>query len=230
MSLRLVMMLGLCFAVEVAAQDMQPFARNLNVHVEQLEGDVALNGVPVTITRAEGPGVPALAERMINRWRSESGPDSVWLSECCGWKLASRIHNGESQVVQWRTTVTDSELLWSTLVATAPPPAPPMVNAPLPPDCRWSGPVHGKVAGNQYVQISARCALDPQAALDLMIRRLASAGWRWQRQGRLVVHAARGQVRAQLIAAPMLDPRRLPAPGQSSLVLLEARPSGGSFR
>lgn len=226
MSLRWLVLLGPGFAVDAAAEDLRRVAQDLQVRVENLEGEVAVNGLPITISRAVGPGVPALAERLVGQWRLESGQDSVHLLSCCGWKLASRIHNGDSQVVQWRSTALASELLWSTLGSRAPIAAPPMADAPLLPDCSWSGPVHGRVAASQYLQVSARCPLDPEAALAMMIRRMASEGWHWQRQSRLVVFAERGQVKAQLIASPLQGPASFPSTGQSSLVLLESRNPG----
>ena len=230
MSLKWVVLLGLGLAVEAAAEDLRSTARGLDVLVERVEGEVALNGVPVTISRAVGPGVTVLAERLVDRWRRESGQGSVRILQCCGWQVASRIHNGESQVVQWRTAGTQSELLWSTLGDPAPIPAPPKPKTPLPADCSWSGTIHGKVAGSHYLQISAQCALDAESALDLMIRRLADEGWHWQRHGRLVVSAGRGQVRAQLVASPVRGPATSPSRGQSSLVLLESRSARGPSR
>jgi hypothetical protein len=230
MSVKWLLPLALALSVQAAAQDLQQVARGLDVRVEELEGQVGINGLPFAISRAVGPGVPNLAERVVQQWSRQSGFESVRRLQCCGWTFASRIHNGESQVVQWRLSGTDAQLLSSTLRISARTPAPPVVSAPLLPDCSWSRPVHGRIAGSQFIQQSARCALAPEEALQLMVRRLENAGWHSRRQGPLLVQAQRGTTKAQLIAAPEQDPLPVLAPALSSLVLLESRPVGRSHR
>jgi hypothetical protein len=149
--------------------------------------------------------------------------------QCCGWKIASRIHGGDSQVIQWRTRVAGDELLWSTVGLTIAPGTVPAAAAQLPADCRWTTPVHGQIAGRQFVQYSARCNLDASAAIGLMIRHLASDHWRWQRRGSLMVLAERGPAQVQVIASPAPH-TSAQEQGRSSLVLVESRPSQGTIQ
>jgi hypothetical protein len=210
--------IGLSLATE--AHELQQAARGLDVSYEELGGAVGVNGLPITIARAVGPAVPALAERLIQQWREGSGIESVRVSRCCGWNLASLIHVAESRVIQWRVTASGAELLWSKVNLTASVRVAPEPAVPLLTQCSWSTPVHGLVTSRLYLQVSARCPLDAPATLELVTRRMASEGWRWQRRGPLMLQAERGKVQAQLIAAPR--------GASTDLVLVESRPAAGS--
>jgi hypothetical protein len=220
MSVRLLFMLCIGLSLTTEAHELQQAARGLDVSYEELGGAVAVNGLPLTIARVVGPAVPALAERLIQQWREDSGIDSVRVSRCCGWNLASLILATESRVIQWRTTASGAELLWSAVNLTVAVRAPPEPAVPLLTQCSWSTPVHGLAASRQYLQVSARCPLDAPATLELVTRRLAREGWRWQRRGPLMVQAEHGRVQVQLIAAPR--------DASTDLVLVESRPAAGS--
>ena len=220
MSVKFSCLLCIGLSLNTQAHELQQAARGLDVSYEELGGAVGVNGLPLTIARAVGPAVPALAERLIQEWREGSGIDSVRVARCCGWNLASVIHANESRVIQWRVAASGAELLWSAVnltiaVRVAPEPAVPLLT-----QCSWSTPVHGQVANRQYLQVSARCPLDATATLELATRRLTSEGWRWQRRGPLLLQAERGRVQAQLIAAPRV--------AATDLVLVESRPAAGS--
>ena len=220
MSVKLPCLLCIGLSLTTEAHELQQATRGLDVSYEGLGGAVGVNGLPITIARAVGPAVPALAERLIQQWREVSGIDSVRVARCCGWNLASLILADESRVIQWRVTAAGAELLWSAVDLTIAVRAAPEPAVPLLTQCSWSTPVHGQVASRQYLQVSARCPLDAPATLELATRRLTSEGWRWQRRGPLLLQAERGRVQAQLIAAPRV--------ASTDLVLVESRPAAGS--
>ena len=230
MSLRLPYLLCIALSLTTEAHELQQAARGLDVSYEDLGGTVGINGLPITITRATGPAVPELAQRLIQQWREDSGPDSVRVFRCCGWNLASLLNATESRVIQWRATAVGAELLWSAVkltvaVRAAPAPAP---TVPLLAQCSWSTPVHGRVASRQYLQISAYCPLDAPATLELIARRLTSEGWRWQRRGPLMLQAERGKLQAQLIAGPASQVTAPARVASSTLVLVETQPAARS--
>jgi len=229
MSVKLPVAACLCAALDIDAHELQDAARGLPVRIEEIDGEVEVNGLPITISRAIGSGVPALADRLITLWRLESGRDSVQIIDCCGWTLASRLHRAASQVVQWRTTA-GGELLWSTTDLSRAEMAAPMPTAPLVSACTWTTPIHGRVESRLFVQVTGRCNRDASPALDLMVGRLAGDGWHWQRSSPLVAHAERGAVQVQLMASPSPYRPGKPMDERSSVVLIESRPLGGVHR
>jgi hypothetical protein len=229
MSVRVAVTVCLCVAFDIDASELYESSRGLRVNIEEMEGAVAVNGLPISISRATGADVLPLAKRIVDQWRIQSGAESVRVTQCCGWNVASRMHAGASQAIQWRSSA-GGELLESTADLGAAAGIVPTPKLPLIADCAWSTPVHGRVAQRQFLQISGRCPLEPSRALDLTARRLGDAGWHWQRSGPLVLHAERGTVQAQVTAGPATLVSQEPTTGRSSLVLVESQPAEGSQR
>jgi hypothetical protein len=229
MSVRVAVTMCLCVAFDIDASELYESARGLRVNIEEMEGAVAVNGLPISIMRATGADVLPLAKRIVDQWRIESGAESVRVTQCCGWNVASRLHAGASHAIQWRSS-SGGELLESTADLGAAARIVPTPRLPLITDCAWSTPVHGRVAQRQFLQISGRCTLEPSRALDLTARSLADAGWHWKRSGPLVLQAERGTVQAQVTAGPATRVLPEPATGRSSLVLVESQPAEGSQR
>lgn len=229
MSVRMAVAACMCVAFDINAGEMRASARGLQVDIEEIDGAVAVNGFPMSVSRATGTDVPLLADRLVDRWRIDSGADSVRVMQCCGWNLASRLHAGASEVIQWRSSA-GGELLMSTADLGATARAVPTPKLPLIVDCDWSTPVHGRVAQRQFLQVAARCNLAPSHALDMAARQLAAHGWHWQRSGPLVLRAERNGVQAEMIAGPVPRGPRGTASDKSSLVLVESQPAEAARR
>jgi hypothetical protein len=217
-------------ASSASAHELLDASRGLAVHIEDLGTGNGVNGMPVEISRAVGPAVPALAERLIRTWRESSPAESVRLSQCCGWSFAGQIKASRSRVIQWRTTASGAELLWSSLRLDTPTNAAPVATVPLIPQCAWTTPTHGQVAGREFVQLAAHCRVDASVAITLASRRIASQGWSVQQRSRLVVQAELGGVHVQLTAGPSLHEPSAASSPVSSLVLVESRPAVQAYR
>jgi len=219
----------LCAALDAGAGELRESGQGLQVDIEEIDGAIAVNGLPMSVSRATGADVPLLAERLVDRWRIESGADSVRVIRCCGWNVASRLHAGASEVIQWRSSA-GGELLRSTADLAATARIAPAPRLPLIADCDWSTPMHGRVGQRLFLQVVARCSLAPSHALDIAARHLASDGWHWQRSGPQILRAELDGIQAQLIAGPLPQGRGAPATEGSSLVLIESRPAEASRR
>jgi len=215
------MLLCLGIALDAGAQELQEAARGLLVSIEDLAGTIGVNGLPLAVSRAVGPEVPAMAERLLARWREQSGGDAVRSAGCCGWQIASRIRDGQSQVVQWRSTAAGPELYLSTAKLTDRVGPAPFVTSPLPSGCSWTTPVHGQVSGTSFIQLSAQCARSATAILDQSIRLLSREGWQWRRLGAATVQAQRGPTHMQLTAIPQPTETSAARTGLSSVVIVE---------
>jgi hypothetical protein len=198
--------------------------RDIDVAVERLNGTTGLNGVRLRMERATGTAVGTLAERMIRAWEKESGAPAVHLQKQSGWMVASRLHRGESQVIQWRGARDEGELIWSSAELHQPPQAPRM-RVPLAAGCRGSAPVHGVTGRMHFIQLSASCAQSPSALLTALAESLRRKGWQLTSTGQWMLHAVTGDVHVQITAMPAL--RDLVAlPGhRSTLVMVETRPA-----
>lgn len=222
MSMRLMTAACLCFVFDAGTGELHESGRGLQVDIEEIDGAVAINGLPMSVSRATGTDVPLLADRLVDRWRIESGAASVRIILCCGWNVASRLHAGASEVIQWRSSH-GGELLKSTANLGATARVVPAPRLPLIAECDWSTPVHGRVAQRLFLQVAARCNVAASRALDLAARKLANDGWHWQRGGARVLRAERGGIQAELIAGPLPNGPRERAAEASSLVLIESQ-------
>jgi hypothetical protein len=177
----------------------------LDVSTERLTGQIGFNGVLFRVQRATGPDVHLLAERMLRHWRRESGRDGVIPLTGTGWNMYSRIHHGESEVVQWRDAGDRSELLWSMTDLRVYGNAPPEGSVPLPPECRWLAPAHGNVQGNPFIQTTGSCAGEAKSVSTAFMRLLSSRGWAAHQWSSGMLQLERGKRRAQIVLMPAPD-------------------------
>jgi hypothetical protein len=225
MSLKAAALLWLTFVPLAQSGELQQLSRGLAVNIEDMEGNVDVNGLPLAVSRVVGSDVPALVARVIDRWQADSGKDAIQFAQCCGWQFVSNIHNAQSRVLQWRNAPAGYELLWSTTdlaqqVRDAPKPTVPLLET-----CKWATPVSGRVAERRFVQFSARCKPEASIVLDLSTRRLETSGWIWKRVNQRLVQAERGPVQAQLIAIPEATSASRGVASRSSLVVIESYPA-----
>ncbi|MFO1504451.1 MAG: hypothetical protein U1F39_11665 [Steroidobacteraceae bacterium] len=221
MSLRL-LVLGLSLSGHAFAHELQDAARGLAVHIETVDGALGINGLPLSVSRATGTQVLQLVERLLRQWRSESGAAAVRTEECCGWSIASRFHDGNPQVIQWRDTAAGAELLWSVADVRAVKKDSAETSVPLPAGCTGSPPVQGQVAQRRFLQYTARCTAGVKPLLESIARDFARHGWVWQRRGSSL-QAQQGAVQAQAIALGVREAGR----EVTALVLVESRPLSG---
>ena len=147
----------------------------LDVATEQVHEAVAVDGAMFTIQRATGADVPELAKRIESQWhrqRSEVRP--LHQGE---WTMRTRMRGPFSEVLQWRTTNRGHELLWSSLQSDVAPAFVPANGIVLPARCVWGRSVHGRSAGNSYLQRSARCSLSAVALQSTLQASLPTQGW-----------------------------------------------------
>lgn len=147
--------------------------------------DVRTSGPPQILTtqgrqssvhHARGQGVPQLAARIADSW-GHAG--AVVRTDTAGtWQVASRLAGDRLDVVQWRGTGADAELLLSSQPLRASITSPRLPQPPLPATCRWSLRTGGPVAQRQFLQATARCpaagTAQPSASLRATLR---AAGW-----------------------------------------------------
>jgi hypothetical protein len=188
----------------------------LHVTTEQLTGKTALNGVPFRVQRATGRDVPVLAERMRSDWRDSAGDQVLPASES-GWRLFGRIHDGRSEVVQWRGIGESSELLWSTMELRDVRRPPPAGTVTLPSGCLWLSPIHGLVQRNRFIQTTGFCPREVSAVAADLRRSLSGKGWRLRQHQGHVLQIERGNQRAQIVLAPA---SREPDPARATAVVV----------
>jgi len=193
----------------------------LSVTTERLTGETAVNGTRFRIDRATGRDVRLLAERILDDWQRESGVDHVMPSSAGEWRLFSRIHRGESEVVQWRGVGSDGELLWSSMDLLHLD-RPPQNDLPLPTDCNWAPPVHGSVQQGGFIQSTGSCpGTVPKVAARLR-RLLRSSGWTTREATGPVLRAERSGHRVQIMLMKASLPTASPT---ADVVILELRAS-----
>jgi len=173
----------------------------LDVGIEKLAGKTAMNGVPLQVQRATGPDVPLLADRMRSDWRDAAG-EQVLASRQADWNLFSRVHGGQSEVVQWRGAGAQSELLWSIVTLRDVRGPPPVVSISLPQGCQWLSPIHGSVEKAHFIQTTGFCPREVAAVAAQLRRSLSREGWRLHEPSAHVLQVERGNRRAQIVLAP----------------------------
>ena len=200
------------------------WTQGLQVSWEQMPGRTSVGGMSLLIRRATGRDVALLAQRILEDWRRESGMQAVKLLNSGGWSIGTRIHQGRSQVTQWRVSGEASELLWSESDLSRQSKSPPVPHY-LVPACKWSGPVRGTVAETTYSQSTGRCAARPSTVLAEVDAALVRNGWRTRRSAS-GLNASRPNAHIQIIVTQA--DRRTPGgvDGGSAAVVLEVR-SGG---
>lgn len=153
-------------------------ATGLRVDVEHIPESLTVDGVPITVHRATGAGVPDLARRIEAQWRSQGS--QVRSLQQAQWTMRSRISGGRSEVLQWRSSASLHELLWSSLDATAQARAKPETGLDLPAGCSWGRSVAGKAGNRVFMQRSARCELSLERLASTLRQSLPAQGWQLQ--------------------------------------------------
>jgi hypothetical protein len=155
----------------------------LAVSVDPVPETVVIDGLGMIMQRVTGSGVPDLIRRIEARWRGQGS--QIQQLDQGGWVLRSRIHGKHSEVIQWRSTASDMELLWSRLdVAASVQPEPAKLFA-LPAGCAWSRSISGMSGHQRYLQRSARCSHGASDLARSLRASLSSQGWQ--------VHSASSQ-------------------------------------
>ena len=176
----------------------------LDVHSEPVPGATAVNGVPFLISRATGRDVPLLFERLVSEWREAADGHPPRLDRNGEWNIASRIHDGHSEVIQWRMARSGAELLWSDtdLRAIVPHASPPRY---LPAICQWNAPISGRATGQHFVQSIASCTARPSAVTDHFDDELPQQGWQTRRTPS-GLRARRGESALEVVIQPVVVP------------------------
>lgn len=194
--LLLLLAAGRAFAFE------SQWVSGLHVVTEHLAGETGLNGMLFRIQRATGRDVHLLADRIFDDWRHESGTDRVLALNVAGWRSFSRIHHGDSEVVQWRGTGATSELIWSVTNLRQTSIVPPTGSVLLPPNCNWRPPVHGIVQEGVFIQNTGVCPREMAAVANQFRRLFDAKGWTLREHTPGVLQAQRGNQRAEVVFAP----------------------------
>jgi hypothetical protein len=185
-------------------------------------GRTSVGGMSFLIQRATGRDVALLAQRILEDWRRESGTEGVQLLTSGDWSVGTRIHQGRSQVTQWRVSRDLPELLWSESDLhrqVLPPPVPQY----LVPACRWTGPVRGTVAETTYSQSTGSCTARPSIVLAAVEAALGRNGWRTRRSAS-GLNASRVHEQLQVVVMPAAQsPGAGDMDGGSAVVVLEVR-------
>jgi len=165
-------------------------SRGLDVAVANVDGSVQLEGVPVRIQQASGSDVPALVERIEQRWRREGS--TLHRLRQSGWQISSRLLSGHSEIIQWRGHGADAVLLHSVLDpqvrrgrSLESPPA-------LTRSCAWTGAISGQYGGQAYLQRTAICAEAVPVLLDQLRVALPRQGWKIRRSSGDIIEVALG--------------------------------------
>jgi hypothetical protein len=131
--------------------------RDLHVDVDVLPEPILVNGLPLAVVRATGSDVDVLAHRLRERWNAESDAHGIRSESHGAWKILSRVHDAGLEVVQWRGTGTDAELLWSRSDLPARVQVPVRGRLGFPPGCVPGRIVSGRVGARAYSQQAASC-------------------------------------------------------------------------
>lgn len=187
------------FALQAAAIETRD-ARGLQVVVERIDGSIRIDGLAMQIQAASGRDVAQLAARIEQRWRDEGS--TLQHHAQSPWKLVTRLHDGRSEVIQWRGSGASARLLHSVvdaMRATKQAAAAPFV---LPPQCAWGRVVEGTAGPAAYAQHSAHCRMPPASLVAMLRQRLAAQGWSVQGERGLALQLVRPGIDAELIIAP----------------------------
>ncbi|MEO6078691.1 MAG: hypothetical protein ABIQ86_02785 [Steroidobacteraceae bacterium] len=148
----------------------------LAVNIDRIAEPVVVDGVPMSMHRVTGAGVPEFARRIESLWRSQGS--EVRILEQGLWTLRSRMVGARSEVIQSRTGPEGPELLWSSLDAGGPIQSAPDAGLTLPAGCMWGRGVSGQSEQHRYLQRSARCTLPIQELSRQLQRSVTKQGWR----------------------------------------------------
>lgn len=200
------------------------WTNGLQVRSETVPGATAINGVEFRMTRVTGRDVPALFARIVADWNATPGANAPRLLQQGAWSLASRLHEGHSQVVQWRQGEEGAELLWSDTDLRTPA-SPARLPRYLPADCKWSGPVQGRSVGQQFLQATGFCRAHAPDVTAQLERSLNEEGWRTRRTP-AGLHA---NGRGRSVEAIVSEARGF-EPGGTSVVVVETSEAPAQLR
>jgi len=203
------------------------WTHGLQVQSEQIPGTTSMNGMEFHVSRVTGPDVSLLFARIVAEWNAAPGGNAPRLLRQGGWTMVGRIHNGHSQVVQWRTAEAGAELLWSDADLQV---APSAARLPqyLPAACRWNGPVQGRSSGQQFLQTSGFCAARASEVTAELESKLREEGWRTSRTP-AGLRAGRSGSALEAIVLPA-DDRSLRELDAAMVALVETREAGDAFQ
>jgi hypothetical protein len=160
----------------VCAADLGEW-RDLHVYVDALREPILVNGVPLEVSRVTGRDVSLLAKRLNQKWSEESGSHGVRTEVHGAWTILSRIHDAGLEVVQWRGSGKDAELLWSRGDLKSRFQSPARVGLRFPAACVPGRTVSGKVDAHSYLQRVAACVGSPRATLSAVRAIAGSQGF-----------------------------------------------------
>jgi len=156
--------LATCGCVE-AAPGLEQW-RGPDVQIDVLPEPLRVNGMPFIIHRASGKGVGLLAHSIGRQWIKEEGDEGIRSATQGGWMVLSRIHDQNLEVLQWRGTGADAEMLWSSSSMRAQIRKPPPAAVRLPVGCISGLTVHGDMDIDPYIQRTAQCSRAPRAIIS----------------------------------------------------------------
>jgi hypothetical protein len=194
--------------------------RDLNVQVEPLAEPILVNGLPLKVTSVTGSDVEVLARRMGDKWISESDAHVVRFESHGSWKIVSRIHGADLEVVQWTGRGKNARLLWSRSELLARIQTPVHGGLRFPPGCVAGRTVSGRIDARSYWQQAASCKGSPRNALSAVRASAGTLGYEvLSRDGQLL--ARNGNTEITVLAWRSNDG---PEPVTTSLVYLQLGP------
>lgn len=195
-------------ASAVEARDL----RGLAVVVEHIAEPIAVDGVAMHIQRLQGRDIRRLAQRIEERWRAERSP--IQQSAHNGWQIRSRWVGLHSEVIQWRQTGEQAELVFSWFDVSLRPEPPAAAPVALPPRCMWIRSIAGKAAHHRYRQMTARCRVAPAQLAHQLESTLMRHDWAVVHRSNATWDLARRHERARVSLMSVA------ADGESAMVWL----------
>jgi hypothetical protein len=142
--------------------------RDLHVTVDSPAEPVLVNGQSIVVSRATGSDVNLLVGRLSRKWSEEGGDKAVRAEASGTWTVLSRIHDTGLEVMQWRGTGKDMELLLSRSELLAGSRAPEQEVIRFPAGCVPGRSVSGRLDARSWLQRTAHCNGSPRTVLLTM--------------------------------------------------------------
>ncbi len=203
--------LGTAPCLAVAIPDLGP-----GVVAEPLPAGLRINGVAVQVTRLQGPGLPAYIAGLQSHWQAQGT-----VRQLGPWRLVSRQQGAVSEVIQWRSTLTGTEALWSRLDLRLPTGTGIGLSLRLPAACRVVSQLELGGRQSPVRQLTARCGLRADTLSAWLHRAAIAAGWENQNKpGARTLQLQRGPLRLRLSVIEQPEPA---SRADSVLVAIESR-------